>query len=249
MTSPKTKSGDLLSRIGSLQTEAFDDLAVARMEREARSLLGVDALGAHLALGALASIRFDADAVRQHFAAAGQLSSRDETVAAGHAIALQQMGLFAEAFPLALQASEWVPENLTHLRRALQYALFAGRIQDATMLAETLTKRTAVSEAMAELPGDVRRVLALRGVPESEFSGGVRTACQVLHDHRIRHTSILVEVNESPDEQTVACVISIDGDIPTALELGDELAIRLSEQFPDWHPWALIFDYSGRLPA
>ncbi|CAJ0716952.1 hypothetical protein LMG8323_03417 [Ralstonia mannitolilytica] len=72
----KTKADDVLEKVSAL-TEARDDIdpfTLARLKREARDSMGVDAVAAHMALGAIASLEWDDGELDRHHLAAIRLT-------------------------------------------------------------------------------------------------------------------------------------------------------------------------------
>lgn len=208
--------------------------------------MGVDAVRAHMVLGALAGFTYDVEALRNHFNTATALAPRDDSVAANYAIGLQHLGLLPEALEPARIAAELVPENLGHLRRALEYSLFSGKIEEASMFAETLKLRTPSPSPLVNLPAAARRVMSKHGIEEAELAEALGHAFNVLRKHRVRHGEMIFEVEEVFDAEMVACIIHIEADDHEALALGNELALLLVEM-PEWHPAWMVIDYVGRV--
>ena len=71
------KSSEIVMKLSSIAASGdVNEIAVANLEREAKSLMRSDPHGAHTALGAIASIRGDVDKVHRCHAIAIQLSPR-----------------------------------------------------------------------------------------------------------------------------------------------------------------------------
>ena len=105
-TARASKAGALIDELERLEfSEAFDDLAIRRLSRQARALMPHDAMGAHTVLGGISGIEGNEDEVREHYRIALELSGRSPTVLANYATALGRAGELDETFPTIMEAT------------------------------------------------------------------------------------------------------------------------------------------------
>ena len=110
--------------------EQPDDFALRRLERDARGLMDADPVGAHTVLGAVASLRGEAEDVRRHHRIALKLSGGSAEACRNYLISLVELGELSEAFEVALEAHRRVPGNAELLREAISAALGAARFRE-----------------------------------------------------------------------------------------------------------------------
>ncbi|MBK7687130.1 MAG: hypothetical protein IPJ25_14950 [Rhodocyclaceae bacterium] len=214
--------------------------------REAELIMDVDSVGAHQALGAICTLLFDVEGVRSHFKIASQIAPRNVNVLNNYSVSLHQLGFFSEAFEYANTVAELVPEDLRALRQARDNAFFAGDLNNARLLDEMHAFRGGKEDDDACTIGDVIKSLGKSGVAQSELATGQRLMFDLLRERKVRFKSIEFGVTEADGDTAVAYTVRIRASLNDAIELGDELAVQLSDQIADWHPWALVFDFIGQ---
>ena len=125
------KVAALIDRLVELEdSEAFDDLAVPKLVREAQVLMRSDPLGARIVLGGVAGLQGDPEAVREHYQAALRLSARDSEVLKNYATALTKVGYMDDAFEAISEACERHPDDPSYLRDAIKIAMQGARFDE-----------------------------------------------------------------------------------------------------------------------
>lgn len=108
MLLPDSKANDLLKRVNALAgvESVKDNLALKRLEQEAKELIKIDAIHAYAALGAIACIKRDASGVKDYYAKAIKLSPSNLLTIANYSISLFKLCLFNESRKYAARAYE-----------------------------------------------------------------------------------------------------------------------------------------------
>ena len=124
----QTKADDLIDRLVAM--DAPSDISLGRLERDAEAAMGVDPAVAHIVLGGIASLRFDAEGVRGHFRIA--LQHADSFVTHhNYSIALALVDEWGESFDAACRAHERAPDNTVVLDNTIERAVETGRFRMA----------------------------------------------------------------------------------------------------------------------
>ena len=196
--SPKSKASTLIQRLSHATAGPTNEVLVKRLEQDARRLMAVDVVGAHTVLGGTASLRWDADAVHDHYRIALQHRTSAETLY-NYSIALENIEETQAAFDAATKALKHVPDDKFLVDHAVGVALQAGRFSEGHRLCErwhalvpgqahSLARRMrqlADAAAQGRFSEDaVRRLLAvmktvqqrerIRGVAERDDGGSSR---------------------------------------------------------------------------
>ena len=125
---PKTKANDLMDRL--MAMDAPNETTLRRVERDAEAVMDVDPAGSHTVLGMIASLRWDADSVREHFRIALQHADSPETHH-NYSIALALVDEWHDSFDAADTAHKNAPDNTVILNGAIERAVEAGRFRMA----------------------------------------------------------------------------------------------------------------------
>ena len=137
-TAKATRASALIDELQRLElSEAFDELAVRRISREARALMSHDAMGAHTVLGGIAGIHGNEEKVREHYKIALEVSGRAPTVLANYATALGRAGELDEAFPAMMEAHQRAPDDIGLLRGAIFMGIQGGWFEESLGLYKT----------------------------------------------------------------------------------------------------------------
>ena len=188
---PKSKASTLIERLSHATAGPTNEVLVKRLEQDAQRLMSVDAVGAHTVLGGTASLRWDADAVHDHYRIALQHRASAETHY-NYSIALGNIAESQAAFDAAANALEHVPDDRFLVDHAIGVALQGGRFSEGRRLCERwralvpkerhpLARRThqlADAAALGRFSEDaVRRLLAvMEAVQQGERIRGVASA-------------------------------------------------------------------------
>ena len=208
---PRSKASALIERLSRVTASGFNEVAVRRLEQDARRLMAADAVGAHTVLGGAAALRWDVEAVHDHYRIALQHLATAETYY-NYSIALQNVEETDSAFEASANAQQSVPDDKFLLDHAVGLALQAGHFAAGQRLCErwnalvpaeshALTWRierlTAATAEGRFSERAVRRVLAtLRSVQQDERVPGVASATMedprepgaFLHEQHVRAT-------------------------------------------------------------
>lgn len=211
------------------------EFEVRRLKQDAEPLMASDPGEAHQILGGLATIERDEEAMRSHHEQALRFDHRPSAYS-NYAISLQRFGRFSEAVTFALIAAEAQPENLALLRRVLRYHVFSGNLTAAVAAAETLRRRAPEdSDPMIKMSEDIKRILEIRGIDESEWRQSVEIAFDLLAERKLGYTRTDMRVFDEPGEEGVTLYILVDLPIEAAVELDCDLSSRLAERLPVMH--------------
>ena len=110
--------------------DAPNEMALRRVERDAEAVMDVDPAGAHTVLGAVASLRWDAESVRGHFRIALQHADSPETHH-NYSITLALVDEWRDAFDAADTAHSKAPDNTVILGNTIEHAVEAGQFRMA----------------------------------------------------------------------------------------------------------------------
>ena len=131
---PASKVSDLIEKLASIAiADSVNEFEVARIQREARRLLKVDAAGAHTVLGCVAALKGDAATVRKHHDNALRLSSH-VYVSYNYAVSLSLLEENEDALEVVVGALKQSPDDLELLGYAIRLALQSGHIAKANSL-------------------------------------------------------------------------------------------------------------------
>ena len=128
---PATKASRLVDQLRSIALDEPGDLVLRRIEREAQGLMVADPVGAHTALGVLASLRGSAEDVRYHNDIALQQSGRSADALNNYSVCLLQIGEAVEAVEFAREAFQCAPDNGVVLRQSILAAIESAHFREA----------------------------------------------------------------------------------------------------------------------
>ena len=133
--SPATKSAELIERLGDLANVLeINDFDLRQLEREARRLLAADAAGAYEILGAVASLRGDAESVHGEHKRALNLSRESHDSLYNYAVSLGVIGDFDGAREAACKAFKKAPTDRETLMRCIEFSTMSGHLLEARQL-------------------------------------------------------------------------------------------------------------------
>ena len=118
------------------RSEEFDDLAVARLVREAQALMRSDPVGARIVLGGVAGLQGDPEVVREHYEVALRLSARGSEVLKNYATALTKVGYMDDAFEAISEVCERHPDDPSSLEDAIKIAMQGARFGESRTMYE-----------------------------------------------------------------------------------------------------------------
>jgi hypothetical protein len=148
-----------------------------------------------------------------------------------YATSLQLVGLFQEAAEMMRTASEKQPENLTWLRAAISFTLWAGHPRKAIELIAELEKRAPAEESVSETLTSLLELMEHQNVSEKDLQSALGVAFHLLRARKRRFAHVKLTIDSDQD----AAFFSIELDRPTKeiLALDAELGDALAHQMPD----------------
>ncbi len=192
----QTKADDLIDRLMAMDTPS--DFSLRGLERDAEAVMDVDPAAAHSVLGGVASLRWDANGVREHFRIARQHADNYVTDH-NYSIALAMVDEWWESFAAPDAAQNRARDNTVVLGNAIERAVEAGRFRmaheycdrlnalrpnESPHAATGLLERFVASlDAGAFGESNVQRVLEIAGaLQHGEGVRGAKAATQLDQD-------------------------------------------------------------------
>lgn len=141
MPQPKRQTADLVHQLDALRRAPHrDDMALARIEREARQLLSVDYGDAQMVLGLVACDKGDEVGMRTCFDAALKAGWTVQR-AMNYAMALRGLYRIDEALDQLTEVMWRYPDDTEVIVKAAHFAYLMGRFRRAATLIEAYRKR------------------------------------------------------------------------------------------------------------
>ena len=192
----RTKADDLIGRL--IAIDAPNEITLRRLERDAEAVMDMDPAVAHSVLGGVASLRWDAEGVREHFRIALQHADNSVTHH-NYSIALALVDEWRDSFEAADAAHKKAPDNTVVLRNAIGRAVEAGQFRIAQeycnrlnglrpteaphAVAGLLEKFVASLDAGAFGESNVQRVLEIAGsIQRAEGVRGTKVSAKLDQD-------------------------------------------------------------------
>ena len=225
---PATTASRLVDRLRSVVlVDEPDDLVLRRIEREAQGLMAADAVGAHTALGVLASLRGSAEDVRYHNDIALQQSGRSADALNNYSVCLLQIGEAVEAVEFAREASQRAPDNDVVLRQSILAAIESAHFREARDLcarwATLFPDRPVPYESPARgLAGAVERG-AFR---EESARETLRIAQEIRNTANVRRVETAV-VEDCTEPDSFLYKLHVLASPAAAADLNEQLADRI----------------------
>ena len=131
VSAPASKVADLIGRLAEVShLDQVDEVALARIESQARQFMDADPAGAHTVMGCVAAIRGDSDDARRHHEIAMQHDS-DVRVAYNYSVSLSLLHENVRALRVVSEALQKAPDIRELLDQAIVLALANGRFTQA----------------------------------------------------------------------------------------------------------------------
>lgn len=211
---PQTRYNSIIEQINDLLQKGVDDLSYRRLEREARSLVAVDALQGYMALGAVAALRHDAQAVKEWHDKTLLLAKNNSSVLYNYAVSLQIVGLNAESAVYAKAAMDYSDNNERYA------GLFLKTMVGAGQLIEALERKQRVSSLSGEFAGLSAAVSYMQqhGIADADIAPIAKAAEAVIVEAKI--PSVTVELSSDDEGIALAFMVSeSDGQKLAALDI------------------------------
>lgn len=120
----------------------IDEFTIARLVSRADKLMKTDKSGAYTALGALASIKGNADDTRKYHEKALLFANRSVNTLSNYASSLTHLRLYEEAFEISSEAFEKSREDLNLLELTINNAIFTGLFSKADYYLDIWNKQS-----------------------------------------------------------------------------------------------------------
>lgn len=234
---------ELLPAVGKHYLDAF---TIQRYKREIAKNLGAYPWAGYIASEMLAVLEWDEEGVDAFHKKALSYRNDAETYSF-YATSLQLIGRYAKATEAILVASKMSPENLSILRRAIDYAQSAGKYDLAAEIIKDFNLRSPKDPYIGEAFDMVLSALERSGMNQETIEQCHKVAFDVLRRHKVPFEGTRFRGDEQ--EAYVMFHITLDQPQDTINRLDEELGIALFDEVPDFDPSKYWIGYSKETEA
>ena len=188
-----TKASGLVDRINAATNAGeTSELALKRIEREARELMIADPEAAHTALGGIAVLRGRVDDVRRHHRIALEQSGHSAQASRNYSVSLMRLGEVTDAFNAARDALRHAPDDADALRQAILAAIDFAHFIEAH---EYCDRWNTLFPRNPSPHGTAAKALASAVEREVFREESVREVIGIAHEIRCAENVVLVDSN------------------------------------------------------
>lgn len=251
---PKTKVQVILDTVSQVldRGERLDDIAFARLQREAKAELQNDPFYANVALGGLAAYKFNVDGVRQYHLAS-RYEGPESLYHANFAVSLAYVGESGEAADHAYEGYLAARDDLAVLDMAIRFSHRAGRMKAVAELLDeykkldpTVLDKDAENAQRSTFTFGAFSVLEKRGVTEEDFQIGLAVAERLLVAKKIPSTTRIFEADLDEGDESLMVTLAVECDQEAIYDLQAELALHLADAYGEsWRPDVFMFEYQS----
>jgi tetratricopeptide (TPR) repeat protein len=231
---PATKITELLEQANALlHQEVRDEVAIRRLEQEAKRLANADPVASHAFRGMLAALKRDPIAMREHFRVALSVAPGDVNVARNYSVCLNNLGYFSEAREMATKAYELRRGDLDNLDRLIRFSFASCRFDLAVEWLAEWAKLSPKEPHTVETDGrQIHAFLEAGHVEAQDLERLLQLTMSVLHDAGIYDVAGTPRILEDDESAWLSIWISIDQPVERVLELNLALVSRLVSEYP-----------------
>lgn len=229
---PQVRSQELLSELRkAAQNKSVNDFMLLRLEKEAKSLAGVDAYGASLLMGAIAALRFDYDESAHWHCNAIKLQPRNNIPYINYAVSLMVLYRFDEACEQYAKAWELDNSDKFILKLYIGSLIKSGRFHKAQEMFGLWGKLSPDEQhEAAPLVNKAVAVVDDLGLDENAIYAEISLASQLLFEKKIIHEHYLLAIYADDESSWINYSFVVSASNETVLDLEDELADRQAEK-------------------
>ena len=227
---PATKAAALIEALATLAEEAEpNNFKLRQLEREAEKLLKFDAVAGYTALGAVASLRGDIEAVHSRHGAALKLSGDSPETLHNYGASLAKVGEFTQALEVARRAHSRAPADPGVFDGVVTASLYTGHFREAYDLVNKWNGAHPERPYAPDSPVEAILSAVDREVfTEERLQEVVAIAHEVLRSSKMRTGRVELHVDEhEPDYFLFECFVM------TSPEKAEELNEALDAQIRD----------------
>ena len=235
---PELKTKQLLDAIvGALDEDVISDFQRAKILRDAKALMDLDAGAAHMVFGALACVDFDFESMHYHHKLSIQLKPQDYQTRCNYSVSLERAGFIQESIDILGEAVMLAPEDVGILARLFDKQYHGLRFSGAKETANLLRARAPNFDLSRYTDiGIFEKMLMDWGWSEDYLCMQVDFAFELLRTHRARCLAHeLFAVTEFQDS-SIYLSLHIKAELDKVSAVADDLYVRMDEAFEDWNP-------------
>jgi tetratricopeptide (TPR) repeat protein len=185
-----------------LATDRRDPVILSRLKNQAHDIFNLDAYEGHIALGVIASLEGNVEAIHAHYQQAIEDFSRKPELVASYAESLARVGHFSPAAELMLEAYYLSPSTLNYLDKAIQLCGIVGRFQ---FISELLRIRGKINlwqtPPFATNIEQILQWMKQNQVTDDQLEKQINLALSLLQQYHILITPRHVEIALDEDQR------------------------------------------------
>lgn len=211
-----------------IATDTRDPVILSPLKNKAHDILIIDVYQGYIALGVLASLEGNVEAIHTHYQQAIENFSRKPELVASYAESLARVGHFSPAAELMLEAYYLSPSTLNYLDKAIQLCGIVGRFH---FIGELLRIREKINpqntHPFASNTKQIIQWMKKTKVTDDQLEKLINLALSLLQQYFIVITPRHVEMNLDEDQQKLHYKIHLAEKTETILEITNRLTQQL----------------------
>ncbi len=217
-----------------IRGNSVDELVLARAKHQAEALMNADAAEGHIALSAVAALRWDVVSAEQHVNAALR-SDSSVSMLCNAVTTFEFLNRSDLARPHAIAAGMNAPFDVEIIQQAITSLLSGGYVRDAARLSNAF-EGNQPKVAPIFNPIELLRVLDEIGINEDYVQYLLSIAHNILTNKKKRAKELGIYIDNDPDGSiAVAYEIGFIGNLEDEFALEEELIEGL-DNFEAWDP-------------
>lgn len=211
-----------------IATDTHDPVILSQFKNKARNILTIDVYEGYIALGVLASLEGNVEAIHTHYQQAIENFSRKPELVASYAESLARVGHFSPAAELMLEAYYLSPSTLNYLDKAIQLCGIVGRFY---FVGELLRIREKINpqntHPFASNTKQIIQWMKKTKVTDDQLEKLINLALSLLQQYPIVITPRHVEITLDEDQQKLHYKIHLAEKTETISEITNRLTQQI----------------------
>ncbi|NJO17969.1 MAG: hypothetical protein HC877_20255 [Thioploca sp.] len=205
-----------------------DSVILSQLKNKVHDILTIDAYEGYIALGILASLEGNVEAIHSYYQQAIENFSRKPELVASYAESLARVGYFSLAAELMLEAYYLSPSTLNYLDKAIQLCGIVGRfyfVGELLRIREKINRRPA--HPFANNAEKIIQWMKKTKVTDEQLEEIINLALSLLQQYPILIAPRHVEISLDEDQQKFYYKIHLAERTETIFEITTQLTQQI----------------------